>query len=225
MNRGAPPARTGGTRRVAAPAAAALAVAILLAVAFATAAAPPPVAPQPGVPGGKAAVPPMGEFKGRFFERFLNKPAPPFRLKSVDGREIGLSDLKGKVVLLNFWFSSCFPCRQETPDLIALYHLYKDRGLVVLGINTDSLMMPDAGAEPMRRFLETYKIPYPVLLADHAMYRAYGSSPVQPISFLIDPKGTVVRIFWGARPGAVFDRAVRPRLAPAAPPRGSRTGS
>jgi peroxiredoxin len=189
---------------------------MVLAVTVVAAAPPPPVAPQPGVPGGKAVAPPMGEFKARFFERFLNKPAPAFRLKSADGREVALGDFKGKPVLLNFWFSSCLPCRQETPDLVALYRLHKDRGLVILGINTDSLMMPDAGAEPMRRFLEIYRMPYPVLLADHAMYRAYGSPPVQPVSFLIDPKGIVAQIFWGARPGAVFERAVKPYLLPAA---------
>jgi peroxiredoxin len=201
-------------RRVAgavAPAAAGVALFLLGAAGCAPASsepATPPGLPRAARPGG-----PFADVKARLIERFTGQPAPPFRLPDTDGREVALDQFRGRVVLINFWFSTCLPCREETPDLIALYRLHKDRGLVVLGVNTDRLMMPDAGAEPMRRFLKTYEIPYPVLLADHATYRAYGNSPVQPISFLIDRQGKVAQVFWGARPGAVFDRAVRPLLA------------
>lgn len=156
-----------------------------------------------------------GEFRAKFFERYLGRPAPPFTLKDLEGRAVSLSGFRGKVVLLNFWFSTCLPCRTETPDLIKLYNLYKDRGLVVLGINTDRLVMAEDREQLLEKFLRIFRVPYPVLMADLKMYRDYGSAPVQPISFLVDRGGKVAQIFWGAYPGAAFEQAVRPHLSAA----------
>jgi cytochrome c biogenesis protein CcmG/thiol:disulfide interchange protein DsbE len=69
-------------------------------------------------------------------------PAPDFQLGFFDGfsgnvgkNEVQLSDLKGKVVVLNFWASWCIPCAQEAADLQATYEQYKDKGVVFLGVN------------------------------------------------------------------------------------------
>ncbi len=150
--------------------------------------------------------------KDAYLKRFVGKPAPPLVLKDTKGVPVKLSDYRGRVVLLNFWYSSCFPCRMETPDLIALYQAYKERGLVVLGINTDPLIMPEDGGEMLRRFLDTYKIPYPVLVADRKVYDDYGRTPVAPITLLIDRQGSIARVFWGATRGPVFESSVRPYL-------------
>jgi peroxiredoxin len=169
-----------------------------------------------GAPAAAGTAPPgtgeRGEFRAKFFERYIGKPAPPFTLKDRGGRPVSLADFRGKVVLLNFWFSACLPCRAETPDLIKLHNQYKDRGLAVLGINTDRLVMGEGQEMLLERFLKTFPIPYPVLMADSTMYRAYGNAPVQPISFLVDRAGRVAQIFWGASPGAAFERAVLPHL-------------
>jgi peroxiredoxin len=158
--------------------------------------------------------------KDAYLKRFVGKPAPPLVLKDVNGGPVRLSDYRGRVVLLNFWYSACFPCRMETPDLIALYQAYKERGLVVLGINTDPLIMPDDGGEMLRRFIDTFKIPYPVLVADRKVYDDYGRTPIAPITLLVDRQGTIARIFWGATRGPVFESSVRPYLEarPAATP-------
>lgn len=150
--------------------------------------------------------------KDAYLKRFVGKPAPPLVLKDVQGAPVRLSDYRGRIVLLNFWYSACFPCRMETPDLIALYQAYKERGLVVLGINTDPLIMPDDGGEMLRRFIDTYKIPYPVLMADRKVYEDYGRTPIAPITLLVDRQGTIARIFWGATRGPVFESSVRPYL-------------
>jgi len=155
--------------------------------------------------------------KDAYLKRFLGKPAPPFSLKDMNGRQVSLSDYRGKVVLLNFWYSACFPCRQETPDLIALYKAQKERGLVILGINTDTILMPGDPGTMLRKFVETYAVPYPVLIADRRMYDDYGKIPIAPVTHLIDRQGTIARIFWGAYPGAEYDSAVRPHLATARP--------
>src|SRR5512143_2601492 len=62
--------------------------------------------------------------------------APVFTLASLTGESITLSDLRGKVVVLNFWASWCPPCRAEMPALNAVYQKFRDQGLIVLGVNT-----------------------------------------------------------------------------------------
>jgi peroxiredoxin len=155
-----------------------------------------------------------GGMKEAFQKHFVGKPAPRFALKDLKGRTVRLSDFRGKVVLLNFWFSTCGPCRMETPDLVTLYRAYTDRGFEVLGINLDELLIPYEEGRQLKSFLATFKMPYPILLADARVYQDYGSAPIQPVSFLIDREGTVRQVFWGAFPGGAFERALRPHLFP-----------
>ena len=62
--------------------------------------------------------------------------APDFELNSMDDKKYKLSDLKGNVVILNFWATWCGPCRMEIPDFNELYLAYKDEGFSILGIST-----------------------------------------------------------------------------------------
>ena len=160
-------------------------------------------------PGAAQAQTPL---RDAYLRRFVGKPAPPFALKDVKGTRVSLSDYRGKVVLLNFWYSACFPCRAETPALITLYRAYETRGLVVLGINTDALIMADDQGRMLRNFLDTFNIPYPVLIADRKLYEDYGRTPIAPITLLVDRQGTIARVFWGATHGPDFETAVRPYL-------------
>jgi peroxiredoxin len=155
----------------------------------------------------------MRERRRAFHERFLDKPAPPFALKDRRGKTVRLEDLHGKVVILNFWFTACPPCRKETPALVRLYEKYRDEGLVVIGINLDAIFMPQSVRAQMEDFLRTHEVTYPILIGSKEVFDAYGRAPVQPTSFVVDRDGTVDRIFWGAYPGSLFDQAVRPLLA------------
>ena len=67
----------------------------------------------------------------------IQGPAPDFTLKSRSGENIKLSELRGEVVMLNFWASWCAPCRQEMPLLEALYKKYSDLGFTLLAINVE----------------------------------------------------------------------------------------
>ncbi|MCB0588271.1 MAG: TlpA family protein disulfide reductase, partial [Phaeodactylibacter sp.] len=63
--------------------------------------------------------------------------APDFTQKTPEGEEMSLSDLRGKVVLLDFWASWCGPCRRENPNVVRMYKKYKDKGFDVLGVSLD----------------------------------------------------------------------------------------
>jgi peroxiredoxin len=173
----------------------------------------PAGAPASG-PGRAAAGQPANPARDRYKERFIGRPAPDFTLSDLQGKEVRLSALRGKVVLLNFWYSSCGPCRREVPDLITLHRLRAKDGLEILGVNLDDILTPGTQQVPLKLFLEEYKVPYRVLLADDQVFDLYGGVPVQPISFVVDRKGTVVKVFWGAFPGKALDRAIAPYLAP-----------
>ena len=155
--------------------------------------------------------------KDAYLQRFLGRPAPPFSLKDVRGREVRLSEHKGKVVLLNFWYSACFPCREETPDLIRLYNTHKERGLVILGINMDTILVPADDGGMLQRFMQDFDIPYPTLIADQKMYNDYGRAPIAPITLLIDRKGAIAQVFWGAYSFSMYESALRPYLEAASP--------
>jgi len=188
------------------------------AVALAAVAVTPAAGSGAGTTGAPAAgAPPAGQLPGspreKFKARFVGRPAPDFTLRDVQGSDVRLSGLRGKVVLLNFWYSSCGPCRRETPDLIQLHHLRAKQGLEILAVNLDDVLTPGTQHVPLRAFLEEFRPPYKVLLASNEVFDLYGSIPVQPMSFLVDRQGTVANIFWGAYPGQVLDKAIAPYLA------------
>ncbi len=160
---------------------------------------------------------PVNPRRDAYKARFAGKPAPDFTLQDFQGHDVRLSALRGRVVLLNFWYSSCLPCRHETPDLITLHRLYGKQGLVILGMNLDDLMIPTEGHGPLGAFLKEFPVPYPVVMVDNKTYETYGGIPVQPISFLVDRNGTIVNVFWGAFPGPVFEKTIKPYLAPSPP--------
>ena len=108
-----------------------------------------------------------------------------FTLSDLQGKSWHLADLKGKVVLVNFWATWCPPCRKEMPDLQALYDKYKDQGFVVLSIS-------DEEVTKVAPFIAERKITYPVLLDPgrkvNEEFIVYGI----PKSFVYDREGKLV---------------------------------
>jgi peroxiredoxin len=113
------------------------------------------------------------------------RQAADFTLPDLHGKAWHLQDLRGKVVLVNFWATWCPPCRKEMPDLDALYNKFKDQGFVVLAIS-------DEEAAKVSPFISDHKISYPVLLDPgrkvNDAFIVYGI----PKSFVYDRSGKMV---------------------------------
>ena len=123
--------------------------------------------------------------------------APDFTLRTLRGEPIGLSGLRGSVVVLEFWATWCPPCREAVPELNALYAKYRDRGVVILGISVDS------GGEapvPVDAFVKEHGILYPVVLDDGTVNPRYGVSSI-PALFIIDREGKIAARHAGFLPG------------------------
>ena len=108
-----------------------------------------------------------------------------FTLTDLSGKRWTLKDLKGSVVAVNFWATWCPPCRQEMPDLDALYRRFKDQGFVVLAISDE-----DAGK--VKPYIDHAKVSYPILLdPGGAVARRFEISGI-PKTFVYDRDGKLV---------------------------------
>ena len=108
-----------------------------------------------------------------------------FTLSDLEGRTWSLQDVRGKVVLLNFWATWCPPCRKEMPDLEALYRQFQPQGLLVLGISDDE---PDK----VKTFAEQQGITYPVLLDPGSKVNKSFHINGIPKTFIYDREGKIV---------------------------------
>ena len=134
----------------------------------------------PGAPGAMVALTPL----------VLNT-----ELKSVNGPPIKLSNYAGKVLVVNLWATWCGPCRMEIPELVKFHKEYRAKGLEVVGLSTEN---PEASAEGVRRFVQEYKMEYPVgwVTADVAIALMQGRDAI-PQSFVIARDGRILKRFVG----------------------------
>ncbi|MFZ9879787.1 MAG: TlpA family protein disulfide reductase [Phycisphaerales bacterium] len=133
--------------------------------------------PPQGMPGMPAEMPALKIKEG--------DAAPDFALKDLAGAEVTLASLKGKVVLLDFWATWCGPCKMAMPTIQKLHDEYKDKGVVVLGVNTWE-QQPDAA----KKYMEQKKFTYGCLLSGDALAEAYGV-PGIPALVVIGKDGKV----------------------------------
>src|SRR5580698_6596304 len=116
------------------------------------------------------------------------KPEPELTLKDLDGKDVSLESLKGKVVLVNFWATWCEPCKSEIPMLIGLREKYSPRGFEILGLSMD-----EDGKKAVQPFLDKERfdvggqkeaINYPIAFANDTVAEKFGGVIGLPTSLL-----------------------------------------
>ncbi len=141
------------------------------------------------------------------------EPAPDLELTTTDGKPLKLSELRGQVVLLNFWATWCVPCRAEIPALNAMEKDLSARGFKVLGVTTSDT--PDV----VREYQKDVRQDYTVALGDDGVANAY-SVGVLPTTFIIDREGRVREKIIGEKSRAYFEARVKPLLDEQSAPAG-----
>ncbi len=122
-------------------------------------------------------------------------PAPEFALPAMDGSELRLSELKGQVVMINFWATWCGPCRQEMPLLQQLQVKYEPLGFTLVGINVEP---ESAGA---RTWLEKVPVTFPILFDRQNQVAERFGVQGMPSSVFVDRSGNVRYVHRGYQPG------------------------
>jgi cytochrome c biogenesis protein CcmG, thiol:disulfide interchange protein DsbE len=120
----------------------------------------------------------------------VGRMAPPITLHTLDGKQVGLQDLRGKVIIVTFWATWCGPCRDELPLLSRYAQAHTDDGLAILGFSLDS---PD-DIEQVRAVARSLSFPVGLLGDPHVS--GYGRIWHLPVSFTIDRDGRLVDNGW-----------------------------
>ena len=126
---------------------------------------------------------------GALFFALMDRPgAPAVTFTTLEGKPIVLDELRGKVVLVNFWATSCPGCIKEMPDMVESYKLYRDRGFEIIAV-----AMSYDPPNYVLNFVQTRQLPFPVALdVDGAHARAFGNVQLTPTSFIIGKDGRIL---------------------------------
>ncbi len=131
--------------------------------------------------------------------------APDFTLKTVQGEVVSLRELRGQVVVLNFWASWCLPCRAEMPILQRIAEEYASQGVVVLGVNSTAQDIPG----DVTAFLERHGITFPIVLdLEGKVTRLYEIHSF-PTTFFVGPDGVIRAVTIG---GPISEVALRAQI-------------
>lgn len=139
----------------------------------------------------------------------VGQPAPDFSLPSLDNTPVRLSDLRGQVVIVNFWASWCPPCVNETPRLVQWQAQHGAAGLQVIGVDT---LFQDS-REAVEEFVEEQKVTYPILLDDTGDVSKQWSARQLPRSYVIDRAGVVRYLRIGELTESDLEAQVLPLLS------------
>jgi peroxiredoxin len=138
----------------------------------------------------------------------VGQAAPNFSLTNTDEKKMSLQELRGKVVVVNFWGTWCDPCREEMPRIQLMYEKYKDNGVVVVGVNIGESRVTAKG------FADRLGLTFPIVL-DHdrsVTLNQYKIGPI-PTSFFIDKQGVVRYIYTGPMSSGYLETKIQTLLS------------
>ena len=149
-------------------------------------------------------------------ETAAGTPAPDVTFKDLDGKDVPLSQYKGKIVLVNFWATWCEPCQIEIPWLIEMQQKYEAKGFTVLGIAMDdegkSAVAPYLAKERFNVNGQKLPMSYPLVLGNDAVADKFGGLLGYPTSFLISRDGKVIKKIQGLISYEEITKAIESQL-------------
>jgi peroxiredoxin len=141
-------------------------------------------------PGVRAAIQPVQD----------RRPAPDFEVQDAAGKNVRLSDYRGRVVLLDFWATACGGCVREMPWFMDVAKAYEKKGVAVLGVSVDilyeSLKDSDEAWARVKPFIHTHKVNYRILMGDDQVTGRYDIKAL-PLTYLIDKRGRIAATYAG----------------------------
>jgi peroxiredoxin len=141
--------------------------------------------------------------------RAPHRPAPDAMFVSLKGEKVALSQLRGKVVIVNFWATDCPICDAEMPQMVETYNRYRERGLEFIAV-----AMPYDPPNYVVAYAERNKLPFRVALDPMAeLVRRFGDVQATPTTFVIDKRGEIVEKIVGAPDFAKLRALVEEKLA------------
>jgi peroxiredoxin len=140
---------------------------------------------------------------------FPRQTAPEVRFTALSGESFSTSELRGKVVLVNFWASYCAPCIQEMPKIVDTHRKFAPRGFETVAV---AVRQDNPGR--VAHFAASRALPFKVALdSSGEVAKRFGNVRITPTSFLIDKQGHVLKRYRGAPDWAEFHEIVERALA------------
>jgi peroxiredoxin len=133
-------------------------------------------------------------FAAGYFSFFDAPAAPQVQFNTLTGESISTNDLRGKVVLVEFWATSCVTCVEEMPKLVQTYNKYRQQGFEIIAVAMDY-----DPPNHVLNFAQKNALPFKVALdIKGEIARGFGDIRLTPTSFLIDKRGRIVKQYLGA---------------------------
>ena len=140
---------------------------------------------------------------------FKKESAPAVSFRTLNGEQIALESLRGKVVMVNFWATSCSTCVQEMPEMIETYKKYSDRGLEFIAV-----AMSYDPPNYVLNYAESRQLPFKVALdTDGQAAKSFGDVKLTPTTFVIGKDGTIFKRYVGIPEFASMHQLLEKALA------------
>lgn len=138
-----------------------------------------------------------------------HQPAPVAQFKNIKGEQLSINAMRGKVLVVNFWATSCATCIKEMPEMVQAYERFHARGLEFVAI-----AMRYDPPNYVLNFTETRRLPFHVVLdVDGSLAQAFGDVKLTPTTFLVDRKGQLIKRYVGMPDFVEFQQLLESELA------------